>query len=991
MNTVYAVRIAIVSLLLLFATPLPKLSFSLVDVTTELGSVTDNVEPVKDEIVKDTASVVEDDTVAKTVEGGAEIAEETSSAIDDTAEVVEEETASTIDETTEIAEGTAEDIVEETTSGSQESRSAIDDTTDIVDDAADRIVQEITSVEEETVEIVDEASDSREAAKSAIDDTANDLVAESSSAISKTSETLDDTTADLVEGATSTIEDTEDIAEEPAGEVVEETTSTIGETSSVIDDTADDLVQETTNSIGETTDIVDKTIDEVVEGTTSTVDETTSTIGATAEIVEDTTDDIVEATTGGIVEETASGIVEETTSTIEEVADDVAEGTKSTIDKTTDIVDHAANVIVEAPPSTVDKTVEIVDEAAGGIIDEPTSAIDDTTSTMDETDGRAVAETSSTIGETTNVVDEKAADIVEESSSVKDEAADGLVEETRSTGETADDIVEETPSTIDETTEIAEQATGDIVDKTTDIVADIISGTTSISEPAEIAEEVANPISNANEEINSSLDDSADAVESTNGIIEEPVSTAKETPDVNAEKGNDIVVEATGTSHGVIANQTIGTADEAVGTVKEQTGAGPANGILEETKTSSLSSAASRLEVIPLTGEGNNDVQIISNPKLTQEEKQQVIEEALNVEGLKKWSSEGGWKVVGMDFIGSVEPRPLWEEAIVYLHLPNNVGNPPVSCQQGWHAVIDINLDAGKVTDAGYPTLSSHECTSAIVLEEPDKLKDDAHSANKNRIEEGNNPLSLSSPSRPSFLIAGTDDVISNDIYGTAAFLNTPSYNSSIFEHMDSYMAFMLNQKWSTLPVQHMTQIGWLMTSIEGCVDCGSQYIGRNSTALAFTDSSVFGNLEAHNIPIFQWKNDEDLVAGTWCNEDGNYMIWTQYAGKVFNHNTNISCEHPDNDSKISNSIFFENWNTAGSSSWADHVLGQVEAHSAVVFSGIGESGDYSAGNIMNWQNSTNEKQDCTGSRELTETIEGSLASGKTAKWMNLSDTPSAC
>jgi hypothetical protein len=116
-----------------------------------------------------------------------------------------------------------------------------------------------------------------------------------------------------------------------------------------------------------------------------------------------------------------------------------------------------------------------------------------------------------------------------------------------------------------------------------------------------------------------------------------------------------------------------------------------------------------------------------------------------------------------------------------------------------------------------------------------------------------------------------------------------------------------------------------------------------------------------------------------------------QYAGKVFNHNTNISCENPDNDSKISNSIFFENWNSASSSLWADHILGQVEAHSAIVFRGAEERGNEGADNIGNWQKSTNEEQDCTGSRELTDTIEGDLTSGKTAKWIRLSDIPSAC
>ncbi len=560
------------------------------------------------------------------------------------------------------------------------------------------------------------------------------------------------------------------------------------------------------------------------------------------------------------------------------------------------------------------------------------------------------------LGSTLDNVESIQDEIVDDTASVVKEGKVG------DTVEEGADIIEETASTLEETAGAA--------------IDTIPETTNTIQESAGVVEEeIVDPISNAIEEdADSSLEDSDEIVESTVDIIEEALTTVEETADVKVAKELDTSV-ATDIINGVVKEEIIGTAEEVVDVVEEQI-ADAATDTLGKDKIS-LSSAASSLEVIQLTGEGDDDLQIISNPKLTEREQQQIIEEALNVPELKKWSSEGGWNVVGMDFIGTVEPRPLWEEAIVYLHLPNNAGNPPIDCQQGWHAVIDISLVAGKVTDAGFPTLSSHECNSDIILQEPDKLANDSLSP---------------SPIRPSFIIAETDDVISNDIHGTAAYLNTPSYNSSIFAHMDSYTAFMLNQKWSTSPTQHMTQIGWLMTSIEGCVDCGSQYIGRNSTALAFADSSVFGNLEAHKIPIPQWNNDEELFAGTWCNEDGNYTIWMQYAGKVFNHNTNISCENPDNDSKISNSIFFENWNTAGTSLWAAHILGHVEAHSAIVFRGAEYRSDEGADDdIRNWEKSTNEEQDCTGSRELTDAIEGNLTSGKSAKWIRLSDIPSAC
>ena len=384
---------------------------------------------------------------------------------------------------------------------------------------------------------------------------------------------------------------------------------------------------------------------------------------------------------------------------------------------------------------------------------------------------------------------------------------------------------------------------------------------------------------------------------------------------------------------------------------------------------SSLFSAGSRVEQVALNQDQYQDVRIVSNPKLTQEEQLHIVKEALSVEGLRDWSDEG-WKVVGTDFIGVIEPQPKWETAIVYLHLPDGAGTPPERCEQGWQAVVNIRLDIGKVSEAGLPTRSSHECGSAIILEEP-----------------GDEGLSISSGTNPSFVIAETDDVVSSQIHGSAAFLNTPSFNSTVFESMDSYVAFLLNQKWSTSPIEHMTQIGWLMSSVEGCVDCGSQYIPADSATLAFTDSSVFGNLEAHRIPLFEWEKDEELVAGTWCNDQSKYTIWAQYSGKIFNHNTNISCESPDNDSKVSNSMFLENWNTVESSLWADDI-GRIEAHSAVTFRADETKQDFS---LNSWEGSTNEEQDCTGLRQLTAAVQGDLTSGKIAKWTELNSISPAC
>jgi hypothetical protein len=352
------------------------------------------------------------------------------------------------------------------------------------------------------------------------------------------------------------------------------------------------------------------------------------------------------------------------------------------------------------------------------------------------------------------------------------------------------------------------------------------------------------------------------------------------------------------------------------------------------------------------------DLEAIANPALTVKELLGIVNAALELPGLNEWSPDG-WEFVNMDFVGETSANDVeWEEALVYLHLPEGAGDPPEECFQGWSATIGVDLETGEAEDAGYPTEESHECTSDIVLGDPDAA------------------------ARPTFVFAEADDVTSNDIYGNIAYMKTPSYSDEIFGHMDRYIAHLLNQKWKTSPA-HMTQAGWLMTTVEGCASCGDGNIPADSAVLAFTDTSNFGNLEAHRIP-FDWKPDGEMLAETMCQDDTNYLISVLYDWKIFNHNTKVPCESPDNDSKTSNSVFFENWNTAESSSWAQDITGEVEAHSAQALT-------HSSGEAAHWQSSTNEEQSCDGSRASTDIISGSLASGNVATWSELDQVPSAC
>jgi hypothetical protein len=313
-----------------------------------------------------------------------------------------------------------------------------------------------------------------------------------------------------------------------------------------------------------------------------------------------------------------------------------------------------------------------------------------------------------------------------------------------------------------------------------------------------------------------------------------------------------------------------------------------------------------------------------------------------------------------MEFVGKARSGGAeWDKAIVYLHLPDGAGDPPEECFQGWSATVSVDLETQEVEDAGYPTKESHECTSDIVLVDPDAA------------------------TKPTFVIAEADDVTSNDVYGNIAYMKTPSYKQEIFDHMDRFIAHLLNQKWKTFPSQEMTQVGWIMTAVEGCESCGDGRIPADSAVLAFTDTSIFGNLEAHRIP-FDWEPDGEMLAETMCYDDWNYVISVLYEGKIFNHNTKVACENADNDSKITNSVFFENWNTVESSSWAQDITGEVEAHSAHELM-------HSSREVTTWTSSTNEEQSCDASRGSTAVISGSLASGNAATWSELDKVPPAC
>ena len=95
-------------------------------------------------------------------------------------------------------------------------------------------------------------------------------------------------------------------------------------------------------------------------------------------------------------------------------------------------------------------------------------------------------------------------------------------------------------------------------------------------------------------------------------------------------------------------------------------------------------------------------------PTISQDQREQVAKLALSLPELKQWSS-GEWKVVSIDRLGVLEPKPRVIHAIVSLVLAKNAVVPK-ECDLGWGAYLKINLDTMKVEEKSVPSLDHAVC-----------------------------------------------------------------------------------------------------------------------------------------------------------------------------------------------------------------------------------------------------------------------------------------
>jgi hypothetical protein len=93
-------------------------------------------------------------------------------------------------------------------------------------------------------------------------------------------------------------------------------------------------------------------------------------------------------------------------------------------------------------------------------------------------------------------------------------------------------------------------------------------------------------------------------------------------------------------------------------------------------------------------------------PTLSSSGNQAIINVALAIPGLQKWSHD--WQFVSMDFMTAKNQPGNWQYAIVNLKASSNSSLIP--CDSDWWAQVMIDRTTMKVIQATYPTMESHNC-----------------------------------------------------------------------------------------------------------------------------------------------------------------------------------------------------------------------------------------------------------------------------------------
>lgn len=366
--------------------------------------------------------------------------------------------------------------------------------------------------------------------------------------------------------------------------------------------------------------------------------------------------------------------------------------------------------------------------------------------------------------------------------------------------------------------------------------------------------------------------------------------------------------------------------------------------------------------------------QTIDNPLkipdyvMTTEQKDTIMKAAMNYPGLQNLSKTG-WKFVTMDYYGTLVPKLEYTSVVLHFSLPSEV-KTHLNCDK-LGATIEVDLRTYKIKDAYVPD-EKVDCNGSIEL---------GKSVYGQQVDIPTFiPTAAAVTSSNGLLIAMQNDV-STPTYGGWVHLTTPNINTSIYGHMNQFVAHLFNQNFGG---SNFLQLGWLSTRVAGCPSCNIQ---ANSTMSVYVDQNAYGTTEAHKIQstdgITYTQNSSDYVQ-ILCDGSGpNYKMQATVNNHFFVRTTGIACGTGTINDPANNSVFFENKNSGSSPTWGADITTPITASGAKEYD--------TTSSFKNWSSSTNIFQSCGVNAQFGpagSNMTGSLAAAGSTTWSILPKTP---
>lgn len=354
---------------------------------------------------------------------------------------------------------------------------------------------------------------------------------------------------------------------------------------------------------------------------------------------------------------------------------------------------------------------------------------------------------------------------------------------------------------------------------------------------------------------------------------------------------------------------------------------------------------------------------------MTADQKDTIMKTAMNHPGLKNLSTTG-WKFVTMDYYGTLSPKFEYTSVVLHFVLPPEV-KTRLNCDK-LGATVEVDLKTYQIKDAYVPD-EKVDCNGSIEL---------GKAVYSQQIVDIPTFIpTASAVTSTNGLLAAMQNDVSTPTYGGWVRLTTPNINTSIYGHMNQFVAHLFNQYFGG---SNFLQLGWLSTRVQGCASCNVQ---ANSTILVYVDQNAYGDTEARKIQsadgITYTPNSVDYVQILCDGSGSNYKMQATVNSHFFVRTTGIPCGTGTINDPANNSVFFENKNTVPSSNWASDITTAVQAFGAQEYN--------TPSSFKNWSSSSNKYQTCGINAQWGDagsTMTGNLAGGGTATWAILSNTP---